>query len=85
MLSALPQPDPDYKLNRMVLRGDVADPSNRPSGCCFHPRCEYAKKVCETDEPLLVNIIEQGEEHQVACHFAKELELKGVMDHQIES
>ncbi|RLC89838.1 MAG: peptide ABC transporter ATP-binding protein, partial [Chloroflexi bacterium] len=39
LMSAVPKPDPLYKSERIIMQGDVADPSNPPSGCYFHPRC----------------------------------------------
>jgi oligopeptide transport system ATP-binding protein len=41
-----------------------------PSGCPFHPRCEYAREICKEKEP---NFIEVSESHFSFCHFAKEL------------
>jgi peptide/nickel transport system ATP-binding protein len=80
LLSAVPRPDPNYQLHHMVLEGEVADPSSRPTGCCFHPRCKYAKEICGQEEPVLQNIAQPGgAEHFVACHFAKELTLEGVI------
>jgi peptide/nickel transport system ATP-binding protein len=79
LLSAVPRPDPDYKLERMVLQGEVADPANRPSGCAFHPRCPYAREICRVQEPPLINVAPEGHApHLSACHFADELDLKGV-------
>jgi peptide/nickel transport system ATP-binding protein len=79
LLSAVPRPDPDYKLERMILQGEVADPANRPPGCAFHPRCPYAKDICRVQEPPLVNTAAPGDApHYSACHFANELTLKGV-------
>jgi peptide/nickel transport system ATP-binding protein len=79
LLSAVPRPDANYKLQRMLLQGEVADPANRPSGCCFHPRCKYAQEICRTQEPTFVNVASaEVAEHFVACHFARELTLKGV-------
>lgn len=75
LLSAIPQVDPRKKLNRILLKGDVPSPINSPPGCKFHPRCQYADKVCSQEEPMLKDI---GNQHYVACHFAKELNLKGV-------
>jgi peptide/nickel transport system ATP-binding protein len=81
LLSSLPQPDPDIKLQRIVMTGDVADPANRPSGCCFHPRCLYAREICRREEPPLVDIAGEGEgEHLCACHLAGELNLTGVAE-----
>ena len=41
LLSAVPVPDPRRRAQRIVLEGDVADPSDPPPGCAFHPRCRY--------------------------------------------
>lgn len=75
LLSAIPVADPRHKSDRIILQGDVADPANPPSGCYFHPRCPYAQDRCRTESPQLRNI---GENHTVACHFAEELELRGI-------
>ena len=42
LLSAVPEPDPRRRAQRVVLQGEVANPANPPSGCYFHPRCAYA-------------------------------------------
>lgn len=77
LLSAVPKPDPRLRKGkqRIVLEGDVADPSNPPSGCYFHPRCRYAKEICANELPELRN---RSDGHMVACHFADELELSGI-------
>jgi peptide/nickel transport system ATP-binding protein len=75
LLSAVPRPDPKHESRRIILAGEVADPGSPPPGCIFHPRCRYAKEVCEHEEPKLAEI-EPG--HYAACHFAKELSLEGV-------
>ncbi|MFA9560294.1 ABC transporter ATP-binding protein [Evansella sp. AB-rgal1] len=76
LLSAVPKPDPEIKKERIVLKGEVPNPTNRPSGCHFHPRCSYATEVCQSEQPPLVEI---QEEHFVACHHAKEMTLQGIM------
>ncbi len=79
LLSAVPKPDPHYKKKRIILKGDVADPANPPSGCYFHPRCRYAKEICKDKEPSFINITGDEEHpHYVACHFAEELKLLGI-------
>ena len=75
LMSAVPKPDPLYKSERIIMQGDVADPSNPPSGCYFHPRCQYAKDVCSRQAP---EFRELKPDHFVACHRAEELQLKGV-------
>jgi len=75
LLSALPKADPDLKMERIILPGEVANPANPPSGCYFHPRCPYAKNICKETEPEWEEVTP---EHFAACHFAKELSLKGV-------
>jgi oligopeptide/dipeptide ABC transporter ATP-binding protein len=75
LLSAVPQPDPRRRAERMILRGEVADPADPPPGCAFHPRCPYAVDRCRQEVPALVNA---GDGHLVRCHRAAELTLKGV-------
>jgi oligopeptide/dipeptide ABC transporter ATP-binding protein len=75
LLSAVPVPDPDFKLDRIRLEGDVPSPINPPSGCYFHPRCRYARDICKAEAPAYRNV---GGRHQVRCHFADELSLRGV-------
>ena len=80
LMSSVPIHNPRLrgKRERIRLTGDVADPSNPPSGCYFHPRCRYAEEKCHMEEPPLRTIHpETG--HQVACHFADELDLQGVV------
>jgi len=78
LLSAVPVPDPRKRAQRIVLEGEVADPSNVPSGCAFHPRCPYAVDRCRADRPELRDI---GGGNLVACHRAAELDLRGVAAH----
>ena len=75
LLSAVPRPDPRRRSQRIVLEGDVADPANPPSGCYFHPRCRYAVDRCRSEAPLLRKV---APGHDVACHRAEELHLRGV-------
>ena len=42
LFSAIPNPDPDKKMERIVLKGDIPAPANPPGGCRFHTRCPVA-------------------------------------------
>jgi len=75
LLSAVPVPDPRQRAKRIVLEGEVADTSNPPSGCHFHPRCRYAIDRCRNEVPQLV---ETSPGHAVRCLRARELSLAGV-------
>jgi oligopeptide/dipeptide ABC transporter ATP-binding protein len=75
LVSAVPPADPDIQMQRIILEGDVPSPVNPPSGCVFHPRCLYAQDVCKRDEPTLEEV---EPDHFVSCHFAHELNLKGI-------
>ena len=75
LISAVPPADPDIRLHRIVLEGEVASPSHPPAGCIFHPRCRYAENVCGEEEPQLIEI---EPDHYVSCHFAAELSLQGI-------
>ena len=80
LISAAPNPDPDTKNRpRITLSGEVADVGNLPSGCAFHPRCQYAQERCKQETPMLVQVGGMdGPARFSACHFAKELELVGI-------
>jgi peptide/nickel transport system ATP-binding protein len=76
LMSAVPVSNPkDRKQGgRIRLSGQVADPSDPPPGCYFHPRCRYAQERCAQEEPVLRKLDGNG---YVACHFAESLELQG--------
>lgn len=78
LLSAVPIADPkaQHARQRIRLGGDVPSPANPPSGCHFHPRCRYAQAKCTQETPLLEEIAPGT---SVACHFARELKLQGVL------
>ena len=46
LLSAIPVPDPDLKMRRIILPGDVPSPASPPAGCRFHPRCPASFEIC---------------------------------------
>lgn len=67
LFSAIPYPDPDVKMKRIVLGGDIPSPANPPKGCRFHTRCPYAKPICGELAP---EYKDYGGGHCAACHFA---------------
>jgi len=60
----------DIKTRIKGISGYPPDPYNLPSGCRFHPRCEYATKICEEKEPESIEI---GPRHFVSCLRASEI------------
>lgn len=71
LLSAVPIPDPTFKRERIILKGDIPSPANPPSGCTFHTRCPFAQQICKEQIPEFREIVK---DHAVACHFAEELQ-----------
>jgi oligopeptide transport system ATP-binding protein len=69
LLSAVPVPDPaaERQRQRVILEGDVPDPSDPPPGCRFHTRCAMAQESCSQEEPAWRDL---GAGHYVACHLA---------------
>ena len=74
LLSAVPIADPTVLSERIPLEGEIPNPANPPSGCYFHTRCRYCIHDCEETSPDYVEL-EPG--HYVACHRARELQLRG--------
>ncbi|MCD8069216.1 MAG: ATP-binding cassette domain-containing protein [Lachnospiraceae bacterium] len=74
LMSAVPVADPEVKMERIPLEGEVPNPANPPSGCYFHTSCRSCQEKCSRAMPEFQEI-EPG--HFVACHYAGELSLKG--------
>ncbi|MBQ9081775.1 MAG: ATP-binding cassette domain-containing protein [Clostridia bacterium] len=66
LFSAVPNPNPDEKSNRILLKGDIPSPANPPKGCKFHTRCDKCMDICSKCAPLYKEI-EDG--HFCACHL----------------
>ncbi len=69
LFSAIPNPNPDVKMNRIMLSGDIPSPANPPKGCRFHTRCPYATEKCKHITPAYREV---EPEHFVACHLLNE-------------
>jgi len=73
LFSAIPVPDPNYKMNRIILEGNIPSPANPPSGCKFHTRCRKCMEVCKSVVPKRIDM---GNDHYVVCHLFDEEALK---------
>ena len=69
LFSAIPIPDPDAKMNRIVLEGSIPSPANPPAGCKFHTRCANCMEQCKTVAPEWKEV-RPG--HFCACHLYDE-------------
>lgn len=78
LISAVPIPDPkvERQRQRIVLRGDVPNPANPPSGCRFRTRCWKFEQLSESDalrcveEPPPLIDVAGVPTHQASCHYA---------------
>ncbi|WP_156290664.1 ABC transporter ATP-binding protein [Oceanobacillus salinisoli] len=69
LLSAIPSTKPREKKERIILKGDVPDPSNPPSGCPFRLRCPKVHERCSVEKPVYQEV---KQNHWVACHLYDE-------------
>lgn len=77
LMSAIPDIDPDRKMNPVLSSGERPNPANPPSGCRFHTRCRYVEQYCKEAQPKLSEIVPG---HFVACHRSGSLTLKGTIE-----
>ena len=70
LLSAIAVPDPDSTRQKIILSGDVPNPTTPPPGCRFHPRCRHATRRCRNEAPVTEDV---ADGHIVRCHRWKEL------------
>ncbi|HDP78475.1 MAG TPA: ABC transporter ATP-binding protein [Mesotoga infera] len=64
LLSSIPSIKSSSELK--VLKGETPSPIETPTGCYFHPRCNFVMDVCRRDTPELRDV---GDGHLVACHL----------------
>ncbi len=77
LMSAIPLPNTKKREKRVLLTGEVANPAHPPSGCYFHPRCNYCIDRCKTEEPAFEEVTPG---HYAKCHRARELKLSGAIE-----
>lgn len=68
LISAIPNPKFGAKTERIILEGDIPNPSDPPTGCRFYPRCRQAMDVCKQQIPSLKQV---NPDHYVSCHNLK--------------
>jgi peptide/nickel transport system ATP-binding protein len=66
LVTAIPEPG-EHRGARAAIGGEIPDPSTRPAGCPFHPRCPIAVALCRTELPVLKPL---SASRSVACHLA---------------
>ena len=66
LISAIPQVEKEKRVNRIILKGDIPNPADAPSGCYFHPRCPIAIDKCSSVAPALKIT---GANHLTSCHL----------------
>lgn len=71
LLSAIPVPDPDFKMERIPLKGELTSPINPERGCRFAKRCPYVSQVCISQEMVLKEM-EPG--HFVSCQMVQNVQ-----------
>ncbi|HIQ83446.1 MAG TPA: ATP-binding cassette domain-containing protein [Candidatus Pullichristensenella stercorigallinarum] len=69
LISAIPDPNPLAKKQRILLEGDIPSPVDPPIGCRFASRCQKARQRCHEEHPQLTELCPG---HAVRCLFANE-------------
>ena len=70
LFDAVPHYMPGREKKAPAIKGEIGNPISPPSGCKFHPRCEYALDICKKETPAL---IQSDAGHNVACLRSEEL------------
>lgn len=64
LISAIPKKHPNDFVERIILKGEIPDPSNPPEGCSFHTRCLYVQEQCKSGT---IPSFQISKEHDVKC------------------
>jgi len=81
LISAIPVPDPDAKMDRVILEGTIPSPANPPAGCKFHTRCSKCMEVCKHIAP---DFQELEPDHFCACHLYNSPERQAELEAQLK-
>lgn len=82
LFSAIPVPDPNYKMERIILEGSIPSPANPPSGCKFHTRCSECMEKCKYVTPEYKEV---KDGHFCACHLYNTAEENAKVEEQVEA
>lgn len=63
----------DRKSKLIPIKGLMPDPTDLPSGCPFHPRCDYAMDICSKEYPKKIY---RNDQHFVECHLYNDDNIK---------
>jgi oligopeptide/dipeptide ABC transporter ATP-binding protein len=66
LMDAVPPLTPDENWGESIVGKHDAVSVHTSVGCRFCPRCKYAKDICKTEEPKLIEV---GKNHFVNCHL----------------
>ena len=80
--NAVPIADPEIENELGILKGEVPKLTDPPSGCHFHPRCNYMQDICKTQSPP---VSKTGDPRWVRCHVHEELRKQGELIDKKES
>ncbi len=69
LISAIPEPEPARRRERIILSGDAPNPEEPPPGCPFHPRCPEVMPRCRTDPPPRAELGSRASPHLAVCHL----------------
>jgi len=66
LLKAVPRLKGAHEERLFSIEGLPPNPSNRPEGCPFAPRCDHREDICESTNP---DVRLAGDGHQIRCHI----------------
>lgn len=78
LISSIPKSLPGQRRTPVRLEGEIPSPIDAPTGCKFQTRCRFKSAICEQEQPMLVEIDPPGEEHRVACHHWRTIDMSKV-------